>query len=270
VNVGEVVGFHPVGGIFLFCEVFGVGSFPLTSRVFMYYVRCTAKPRSACTLQENDLVTSFTLAGTTQLTPHVDYAMQHYNRRGHDGGDERRGQGGGRGFGGRGFGALPQRTDVAQFVQVLINRWRLEPSSPQDNESSDYIQYRVTIKNGWYKRIASNEGTTTTAGGEEVQRVFESKEISIKDMDRMATASAIPSMPWRIMKKLVLDEPYIEVAYDGNQKAYSPSDAVGPVDGQEYRVKVKRDCENDDPDSDRVKDRWYVSCLFVPFCYIFY
>lgn len=205
--------------------------------------------------------------------------MQHYNRRGHDGGDERRGQGGGRGFGGRGFGALPQHhgggrgfgalPQRSDEVQVLINRWRLEPpSSPQDNESSDYIQYRVTIKNGWYKRIVSNEGTTTTAGGEEVQRVFESKEISIKDMDRMATAGV---MPWRIMKKLVLDEPYIEVAYDGNQKAYSPSDAMGPVDGQEYRVKVKRDCEIDDPDSDRVKDRWYVSCqFFVPFCHIFY
>lgn len=187
-------------------------------------------------------------------------------RRGH-GGDERRGQGGGRGFGalpqhhggGRGFGALPQRADE---VQVITNRWRLTPippSSPHDNESSDYIQYRVTIKNGWYKRIVSNEGTTT-AGGEEVQRVFESKEISIKDMDRMATASATASaMPWRIMKKLDLDEPNIEVAYDGNQKAYSPSGWV-PVDGQEYRVKVKRDCENDDPDSDRVKDRWYVSC----------
>jgi hypothetical protein len=192
--------------------------------------------------------------------------MQHYNRRGHDGGDERRGQGGGRGFGGRGFGALPQRADVAQVVQVLINRWRLEPpSSPQDNESSDYIQYRVTIKNGWYKRIVSNEGTTT-AGGEEVQRVFESKEISIKDMDRMATASA---MPWRIMKKLDLDEPNIEVAYDGNQKAYSPSGWV-PVDGQEYRVKVKRDCENDDPDSDRVKDRWYVVSCHVLFRFVVY
>jgi hypothetical protein len=151
--------------------------------------------------------------------------------------------------GGRGLSALPQQRTEAR---VITNRWRLTPTPPsssQDNESSGYIQYRVTIKNGWYKRIISNEGTTT-AGEEEKQRVFESKEISIKDMDRMSTNSA---MPWRIMKKLVLvDQPNLEVAYDGNQKAYSPSAAMGPVDGQEYRVKVKRDCNDDDPDSDRL------------------
>jgi hypothetical protein len=150
-----------------------------------------------------------------------------------------------------------QRTEV----QVLTNRWRLTPIPPsfsQDNESSDYIQYRVTIKNGWYKRIISNEGTTT-AGEEENQRVFESKEISIKDMDRMSTNSA---MPWRIMKKLVLvDQPNLEVAYDGNQKAYSPSAAMGPVDGQEYRVKVKRDCDDDDPDSDRLVFAFFLVVL---------
>ena len=101
-----------------------------------------------------------------------DDTMQHGNsfRRRHEGKG-----------GGRGLSALPQqRTEV----QVITNRWRLAPipsSSSQDNESSDYIQYRVTIKNGWYKRIISNEGTTT-AGEEEKQRVFESKEISIKDM----------------------------------------------------------------------------------------
>lgn len=175
--------------------------------------------------------------------------MQHGNnyKRSHDGSDVRGGK-----VGGRGFGDSRQPTEA----KVITNRWRLTPILPtsQNDETSDYIQYRVTIKNGWYKRIFSNEGTTT-AGEEAEQRVFQSKEISIKDMERMATTSV---MPWRIMKKLVLvDEQNLEVAYDGNQKAYSPSAVGGPVVGQEYRVKVKRDCDNGDPDSDRVKDQWY-------------
>lgn len=53
------------------------------------------------------------------------------------------------------------------------------------------------------------------------------------------------------MKKLV-DENNFELAYDGNQKVYSTSAAYGPVDGNEYAVKVKRDCEDHDPDADRL------------------
>jgi len=102
------------------------------------------------------------------------------------------------------------------------------------------MQYQVIIKNGWYKRV-KDEVT-----GEET-RVFETREIAKNDMEKVAKTA----VPWKIMKKLV-DENNFELAYDGNQKVYSTSAAYGPVDGNEYAVKVKRDCEDHDPDADRL------------------
>eukprot|EP00571_Detonula_confervacea_P016014 CAMPEP_0172307988 /NCGR_PEP_ID=MMETSP1058-20130122/8723_1 /TAXON_ID=83371 /ORGANISM="Detonula confervacea, Strain CCMP 353" /LENGTH=1152 /DNA_ID=CAMNT_0013020311 /DNA_START=101 /DNA_END=3559 /DNA_ORIENTATION=- len=129
-------------------------------------------------------------------------------------------------------------------LKVLTNQNRLLPM--QTSDTSDYKQYGVTIKNAFWKRI--KDETT----GEETSREFEVREITDEDMEKFARKP----MAWRIMKKLA-EENKVDVAYNGNNMAYSPSATSGPEVGEEYRVKVKRDCEENDPDSERVRDRWF-------------
>lgn len=158
--------------------------------------------------------------------------------------------GGGGGGGGRQqFPSQPfHNSHQPTEVQVLTNQYKLSPiGSPAD--TSDYCQYDVTIKNGYYAKI--KDETT----GEE-SRVFETRDISAPDMEKVAKTC----MPWRIIKKLV-EEYKVEVAYDGNRKAYAPSAALGPAVGRVYQVKVKRDCEEDDPDAQRFVEREIFSCL---------
>ena len=157
-------------------------------------------------------------------------------RGGYGGGGGRGGYGGAGGRGGGRFPAnnAPQKTEE----RVITNRWKLSPCSTDNN--SDYMQYRVIIKNGWWKRVKDE------ATGDEMPRIFESREIAKKDMEKIAKSAAL----WKIMKKLVHENNF-ELAYDGNQKAYSTCANNGPVDGREYQVKVKRDCEDDDTDAER-------------------
>jgi hypothetical protein len=131
------------------------------------------------------------------------------------------------------FHNSPQPTEV----QVVTNQYKLLPISTAD--TSDYCQYEVVIKNGYYAKV--KDETT----GEE-SRVFRTRDIQSSDMEKVAKTG----MPWRIMKKLV-EEYKLEVAYDGNRKAYAPSAALGPEVKREYKVKVKKDCEEDDPDAPR-------------------
>lgn len=154
------------------------------------------------------------------------------------------------GGGGRGRNPPPQRgfnnAQQPTEVQVLTNQNRLLPLNTPDG--SDYIQYKVTIKNAFYKRIkdeTTGEFVKDEKTGEE-KRVFETREITDTDMEKFAKKP----FPWRIVNKLAAQEPTIHIAYDGDSKAYSPSAASGPEEGKEYHVKVKRDCEEDDANAD--------------------
>lgn len=158
---------------------------------------------------------------------------------------------GGSGGGRQQFPSQPfKNSQQPTEVQVLTNHYKLSPSrnysppppaaSQGDTASSaHYCQYDVTIKNGYFAKI--KDETT----GEE-SRVFQTREIDSFDMKKVANTC----IPWRIMKKVV-EEFHVEVAYDGHRKAYAPSVALGPEAGREYKVQVKRDCEEDDPDAPR-------------------
>ena len=124
-------------------------------------------------------------------------------------------------------------------LKVLTNQNRLLLSLDGSSDRSDFMQYEVSIKNARWKKI--KDETT----GEE-RREFEARESTPEAMMKLLKTP----LPWRVMKKWV-EEHKIEVAYDGAEKAYFPSAASGPVDGREYYVKVKRDCEEDDPDAER-------------------
>ncbi len=148
---------------------------------------------------------------------------------------------GGGGYGGR-QKFLSQPFDNSQQpteVQVLTNQYKLSPILSPADTTSDYCQFDVTIKNGFYAKIKDE------TSGEE-SRVFKTRDIDSDDMEKVVKTC----MPWRIMKKLV-EEYKLEVAYDGNRKAYAPSAALGPEAGKEYKVKVKKDCEEDDPEASR-------------------
>ena len=158
---------------------------------------------------------------------------------------------GGSGGGRQQFPSQPfQNSQQPTEVQVLTNHYKLSPSrnySPpppaasqgDTTSSAHYCQYDVTIKNGYYAKI--KDETT----GEE-SRVFQTREIDSFDMKKVTNTC----IPWRIMKKVV-EEFNLEVAYDGHRKAYAPSVELGPEAGREYKVQVKRDCEEDDPDAPR-------------------
>ncbi len=150
-------------------------------------------------------------------------------------------EGGGSGFGGRHqFPSQPfHNSQQLTEVQVLTNQYKLSPIRSPADTTSDYCQFDVTIKNGYYAKIKDE------TSGEE-SRVFQIREIKPADLEKVVKTC----MPWRIMKKLV-EEYKLEVAYDGNRKAYAPSAALGPEAEKEYKVKVKKDCEEDDPDSSR-------------------
>ena len=97
----------------------------------------------------------------------------------------------------------------------------------------------VKMKNVYYKKI-KDEVT-----GNEI-RSIETKEIIDDHREKFEKKP----FPWRIMKKFMYDNNADVLAYDGSHKAYSRGDS-GIDEGREYFVKVKRDCEQDDPDADR-------------------
>ena len=52
------------------------------------------------------------------------------------------------------------------------------------------------------------------------------------------------------MKKFVRENGLDALAYDGNAKAYCRESVKEKLEmGREYKVTVKRDCEEDDPDA---------------------
>ena len=97
----------------------------------------------------------------------------------------------------------------------------------------------VKMKNVYYKKI-KDEVT-----GNDI-RSIETKEIIDDHREKFEKKP----FPWRIMKKFMYDNNVHVLAYDGSHKAYSRGDS-GFNEGREYFVKVKRDCEQDDPDADR-------------------
>lgn len=98
----------------------------------------------------------------------------------------------------------------------------------------------VKIKNVHRKKV------TDEASGE-TNIVEEFHEIVNDDLEKFAKKP----YAWRIMKKFVRDSG-IELAYDGNAKAYSRQSVREKLEaGKDYTVTVKRDCEEDDPDADR-------------------
>ena len=102
-----------------------------------------------------------------------------------------------------------------------------------------YNMLIVKMKNVYYKKI-KDEVT-----GNEI-RSIETKEIIDDHREKFEKKP----FPWRIMKKFMNDNNVDVLAYDGSHKAYSRGDS-GIDEGREYFVKVKRDCEQDDPDADR-------------------
>ena len=104
----------------------------------------------------------------------------------------------------------------------------------------NFLQYAYSEnENVYYKKI-KDEVT-----GNEI-RSIETKEIIDDHREKFEKKP----FPWRIMKKFMYDNNVDVLAYDGSHKAYSRGDS-GFNEGREYFVKVKRDCEQDDPDADR-------------------
>ena len=113
----------------------------------------------------------------------------------------------------------------------------------------------MKIKNVHRKKV------TDEASGE-TNIVEEFHEIVNDDLEKFAKKP----YAWRIMKKFVRDSG-IELAYDGNAKAYSRRSVREKLEaGKDYTVTVKRDCKEDDPDADRLARR----VLFVQLCVLSY
>ena len=97
----------------------------------------------------------------------------------------------------------------------------------------------MKIKNVHRKRI-TDEVTGETNVIEELH------EIVNDDLEKFAKKP----YAWRIMKKFVRENGIDALAYDGNAKAYCRESVKEKLEmGREYKVTVKRDCEEDDPDA---------------------
>lgn len=159
--------------------------------------------------------------------------------------------------GGGGGGGGPPHNNVANptEIQVLTNQNRLTLLPPNGGgaaaDKSDYWQYKVIIKNAKWTSIKDEE-TGKQKGREYVpfDALPDDDGDDARARDRKKKFYKTP-YPWRIIKAWSLEHGY-EVAYDGAEKAYFPSDSEGsaPGDGQVFHVKVKRDCEADDPDAE--------------------
>lgn len=165
------------------------------------------------------------------------------------GGSRGGGYGGGRGGGGRSshrpFSNSQQGNPTE--MKVLTNQNKLVLSSNGEAlDKSDYVQYRVSMKNAGWKRV------TDEVTGEKLPSKWEVRESTAESMMKFLKTP----YPWRVMKKWQ-GEHNFEVAYDGAEKAYFPSAATAPDINTEFRVSVKKDCEEDDPDAERIAVKWY-------------
>ena len=141
---------------------------------------------------------------------------------------------------GRPFSNVPHNTEV--LVETNQNKLLLLADT-NASSMSDYVQCKVDIQNAGYRRIEDEAANgECTREWKVFESTLESKEKFLKTR-----------LPWRIIKKWA-NENGKDIAYDGASTAYFPSASSAPGDGEEYRVQVKKDCEQNDPDADRYAD----------------
>jgi len=156
---------------------------------------------------------------------------------GRDGGGR---YGGGR-SGGRGRGPPRPRTTTEE---VITNYYALERSNPVGK--NEVVQYFAAIKDAINKKDPET--------GE--LKVRPRKEDD-KGMD-MTRSSAISR---RILQQLARKEGFFYVT-DGSATVFAPERIFPPSESpRTFQIKVKHECEDDEPDADRARQKWFLVTL---------
>jgi hypothetical protein len=152
--------------------------------------------------------------------------------------------GGGRGGGGRGGGGRGGFEQRKSQVRVRTNYFKIEVTEP-----THAIQYKVVI---FKARRARKEDKTYAVNPDGSFKVESTKELS--------TNGESSELTRRILQKLTDNlrrDEKIELVTDGSASAYSNADFF-TGDEKGFVVLIKEDCEDDDPDSDRSKNKRFL------------
>eukprot|EP00956_Cyclotella_meneghiniana_P011659 scaffold16413_cov52-Cyclotella_meneghiniana.AAC.3 len=140
-------------------------------------------------------------------------------------------------------GGLGQSTIASRPTECMVatNNYPLKIMDPEKNQA-DFASYKVKIYNAKYKVKQDYEtGQLVKDSNGRVVKEFTPEHTSIC----VETFFKSPQ-PVRILKKLVADE-------------YQKNPDFLLIDGvTKYQVCIKRDCEVDDPDADKVPNKWFL------------
>ncbi|KAL7521041.1 hypothetical protein ACHAWX_005735 [Stephanocyclus meneghinianus] len=176
------------------------------------------------------------------------------------GGRGRFGGRGGAGGGGGGRGGGPRPTEC----NVVMNYNKLDVLDP--SKHVDLSVYKVTIKTARYVPHVNEAGEKVRDPGTgKCVMVFTARDTSVCEDPKFKKRFFASEKPWRILKKLIkdrqVDDPSFVLDYDGCEMAIAPATCGLPDKANEFRVCIKQDCEEDNPDAMKVKNEWYLVVL---------
>ncbi len=200
-------------------------------------------------------------------------SRDHYDHRGSGGGyggggsggygGGRGGYGGGGGYGGRGGGGRGGRggrspTPRPSTLMVKTNYFKLgiEPNQGSATGDPKWTQYRVDIFNAVIARdekdkrakIKNDDGTT---------KIVRKEKNAVFSLEKGSTPLSIRILN-EVAKQLRMSD-NIYLVHDGGSTAYSHKE-IKMDEGRSHRlfdVRTKKDCDESDPDGDRVKNSYF-------------